>query len=82
VAKARDITVTILCEISGDLAHLRERAEETTSELKALRKQIHEWQETTATATGFALHVNIRGQAIEEQLADLRERVEKLEKAR
>jgi septal ring factor EnvC (AmiA/AmiB activator) len=83
VTKApHDLTATILREIRGDLGHLRERADETTAELKALRKQIHDWQETTATATGFAMHANIRGQAFEEQLAELRKRVEKLEKTR
>jgi len=83
MAKApHDLTTTILREIRGDLTHLRERADENTAELKALRKQIHDWQETTATATGFAMHANIRGQALEEQLAELRTRVEKLEKTR
>ena len=83
MAKApEDITVAILRESRGDLARLRERADQTTAELKVLTRQIHDWQETTATAAGFALHANIRGQAFEEQLADLRTRVEKLEQAK
>ncbi len=83
MAKApQDLTLTILREIRGDVAHLRERADQTTAELKALRKGIRDWQETTATATGFAMHANIREQALEEKLNALSERGEKLEEAK
>lgn len=82
MAKApEDLTVKILREIRGDLSHVRERADQTAEELKALRKQIHDWQETTATATGFAMHANIRAQALDDEIVDLRKRVEKLESA-
>jgi hypothetical protein len=83
VAKGpEDLTLKILQEIRGDVAHLRERSDQTTAELKALRKEIHEWQETTATSTGFAMHANIRVQGLDEQIAELRGRVEKLEQAK
>jgi septal ring factor EnvC (AmiA/AmiB activator) len=77
-----DLTATLPREIRGDLAHLRARADETATDMRALRKQIHDWQGTTATATGFAMRANVRGQALEDELADLPKRVEKLEKAR
>ena len=77
-----DLVLTLLREMRGDVAVLRERADEHSEELRALRKQIHDWQETTATATGFAMHANIRGQEIEQEIADLRKRIEKLEKAK
>jgi septal ring factor EnvC (AmiA/AmiB activator) len=77
-----DLTGAILHEIRGDLTYLRKRADETTTELKTLTKQIPDWQETTATATGLAMHANIRGQALENELADIRSRLEKLEQAK
>ena len=83
MAKApEDLTITILREIRGDLSHRRERADQTTDELKALRRQIYDGRETTATATGFATHANIRSQAMDEEIIDLRKRVEKLESAK
>jgi septal ring factor EnvC (AmiA/AmiB activator) len=75
-----NLVLTLLREMRGDVAILRERADEHSEELRALRKQIHDWQETTATATGFAMHANIRGQEMEQEIADLKRRVEKLEK--
>jgi uncharacterized coiled-coil protein SlyX len=83
MAKApQDLTLTILREIRGDVAHLRERSDQTTAELKGLREEIRDRQETTVTATGFAMHANIREQALEEKLNALSERVEKLEEAK
>ena len=47
-----------------------------------MRKDMRDWQETTATATGFAMHANIRNQALEAEIADLKRRVENLERAK
>ena len=76
-----NLVLELLREMRGDIAILRERADEHSEELRALRGQIRDWQETTATATGFAMHANIRGQEMEREIADLKKRVEKLEKA-
>ncbi|MBI3274725.1 MAG: hypothetical protein HYZ60_01955, partial [Methylocystis sp.] len=59
-----------------------ERSEEHSEQFKALRKEIRDWQETTATATGFSMHANIRNTALEVEIADLKKRVEKLEKVK
>ncbi len=48
----------------------------------ALDKKIDDWQETTATAVGLATHANLRNQNMEEQIAALVARVERLEKAK
>jgi hypothetical protein len=48
----------------------------------ALDKKIDDWQETTATAVGLATHANLRNQSMEEQMAKLAARVERLEKAK
>jgi len=77
-----NLVLTLLREMRGDVVVLRERADEHSEELRALRRQIHDWQETTATATGFAMHANIRGQEIEQEVAELKKRVERLEKAK
>ena len=77
-----NLVLTLLREMRGDVAVLRERADEHSEELRALRKQIYDWQGTTATATGFAMHAKIRGQEIEQEIADPRKRIEKLEKGK
>ena len=74
-----------LREMRGEIVALRESAEEHSELFKALRKDIRDWQETTATTAttaGFAMHANIRGQSMESEIADLKKRVEKLEKAK
>jgi septal ring factor EnvC (AmiA/AmiB activator) len=83
MAKETDnLVLKLLREMRGDVAVLRERADEHSEEFKALRKEIRDWQETTATASGFAMHANIRGQKFEDELAELRRRVDELEKAK
>jgi predicted nucleic acid-binding Zn-ribbon protein len=59
------------------LAHL-----DTKAELRELKKQIYDWQETTATAVGLATHSNLRNQAIENQIADMAKRIDRLERAK
>jgi septal ring factor EnvC (AmiA/AmiB activator) len=82
MAKEPDnLVLQLLREMRGEIAALRESAEEHSELFKALRKDIRDWQETTATA-GFAMHPNIRGQSMESEIADLKKRVEKLEKAK
>jgi septal ring factor EnvC (AmiA/AmiB activator) len=83
MAKETDnLVLKLLREMRGDVAVLRERADEHSEEFKALRKEIRDWQEPTATASGFAMHANIRGQKFEDELAELRRRVDELEKAK
>ena len=57
-----NLVLKLLREMRGDVAILRELADEHSEEFRALRRQIHDWQETTATATGFAMHANVRGE--------------------
>jgi hypothetical protein len=76
------LVLQLLREMRGEIAALRESASEHSELFKALRKDTRDWQETIATASGFAVHANIRGQSLEAEIADLRRRVEKLEKAK
>jgi hypothetical protein len=82
MAKEPDsLILRLLREMRSDMVVIRERADEHAEELRAFRKEIH-WQETTATAAGVAVHANTRVQSIEQELAALKKRVEKLEEAR
>jgi len=75
-----DLVLTLLRQMRADVCILRERDDEHSEELRALRKPIHDWQETTATAAGFAMRPNIRAHVdLRRQVADLTRRVEKLE---
>ena len=76
------LILRLLRETRSDMAVVRERADEHAEELRALRKEIHDWQETTATATGFSVHANTRVRLIEQELAALKKRVETLEEAK
>jgi len=46
-----------------------------------LQKSIGDWQETTSTGTGFAMHANIRTQALEKEIADLKRRIDRIERS-
>ena len=82
MAKEPDsLVLQLLREMRGEIAALRESAEEHSELFKALRKDIRDWQETTATTAGFAMHANIRANRWNRD-SDLKKRVEKLEKAK
>ena len=75
-----DATLRLLREIRATQEGHSDLLRENTDELWRLRKEIHERQETTATAVGFAAHANIRHEAVEKRLDDLTKRLERLEK--
>ena len=64
------------------LREIRATLDEHSSEFKTLRKEMHDWHETIATAAGFAMHANLRSGAIESEIEALKKRVETLEKAK
>jgi hypothetical protein len=83
MAKETDnLALKLLREMRGDVPVLREGADEHSQEFKGLRKAIRDWQETTATATGLAMHANIRGQNFGDEVAEHRKREDKLEPAK
>jgi len=59
------VVLQLLREMRGEIAALRESASEHSELFKALRKDVRDWQETIATASGFAAHANIRGQSLD-----------------
>ena len=52
---------------------------EHSEEFRRLRADLQEWQETTATAAGFAFHANVRHEAVQRKLNELEERLKRLE---
>ena len=76
-----DMTQRMLREIQATLAEHGKLLSRNSTTIEAMRKEMHDWQETVATASGFAVHANVRNQHFEVELKALRKRVEKLEKA-
>ncbi len=62
-------------DVRSDVKHLRERVDDVSEKMEV-------WQGTIASAAGFAVHANSRNDRLEKELAALKKRVEKLEKAR
>jgi hypothetical protein len=48
---------------------------------RELHKAIEDWKETTATGVGFAAHANIRTDAPEKEIADLKKRIDRIERS-
>ncbi len=44
------LVLQLLCEMRGEIAALRESAQQHSDLLEALRKDIRDWQETSASA--------------------------------
>ena len=69
----------MLQEIQETLREVHDKVFDHDRRFDAIEKRLDEWQETTATSLGLAAHANIRNQHIEEELADLKRRIERLE---
>ena len=77
-----DLTHRMLRDIRATLDDHGKLLKLNAESMQSLRKDVHEWQETIATASGFAMHANVRNQKLEAEVAKLAKRVEKLEKAK
>jgi len=49
-------------------------------QFREIRREMHERQESTATAMGFAGHANIRTESLQKQIDALVERLDRLER--
>lgn len=76
-----NMMLRLLRDIRGKLDEHDKRFDRTDEQLHDLRKAIEDWKETTATGVGFAAHANIRTEALEREIADLKKRMDRLEKA-
>ena len=77
-----DMMLKMLRDIRATLDEHGKLLVEHSAEFKALRKEMHDWHETIATAAGFAMHANLRGNSVESEIEALKKRVEKLEQAK
>jgi predicted nucleic acid-binding Zn-ribbon protein len=76
-----DLILKMLREMRAERGDVREGVSDLNEKFGAMRKEIREGQEAIATTAGFAMHANLRGQRLEEEIADLKRRAEMLEKA-
>ena len=77
-----NLVLELLRELRSEVRILRDQGEMQSEQLKNIRKDMHEWQETTATAVGFAMHANVKLQTVDQRLEALTKRVESLETKR
>ena len=82
VEERDDLMLKMLRDIRVTLDEHGKLLVEHSGEFKALRKEMHDWHETIATARDFAMHANLRDSAIELEIEALKRRVETLEKAK
>jgi hypothetical protein len=76
-----NLVLKMLREMREALQDVREKVYEHDRRFDELRKQIEDWQETTAAGVGFAAHANLRTQAIEKEIAEPKRRIDRLEEA-
>jgi predicted nucleic acid-binding Zn-ribbon protein len=82
MAKEPDnIIFRMLRDIRAKLDEHDTRFDQTDQQLRDLHKSIEDWKETTATGVGFAAHANIRTEALEKEIADLKRRMDRLERS-
>jgi chromosome segregation ATPase len=96
MAEPENLVLEPLREMRGDIRSLREEVRSVREDIRGLRnvqdshtlrfdfleERVEALREATMTALGFAVDANERKKKIELQVADLRERVERLEKAK
>jgi hypothetical protein len=82
MAKEPDnLVLTMLREMRETLQDVKNKVYEHDGRFADLRKSIEDWQETTSTGTGFVMHASIRTQALEKELAELKRRIDRLERS-
>ena len=78
--KPVSMTDRLLRDIQATLAEHTRMLKEQGVDIKGMRREMHEWQESTATALGFAGHANIRIESLQKQVDALLDRIERLER--
>jgi septal ring factor EnvC (AmiA/AmiB activator) len=81
VEEADNLVLKLLREMRDAIQDVRAKVYEHDERFAELNKAIEDWQETTSTGTGFAMHASIRTQALEKEIAELKRRIDRLERA-
>jgi hypothetical protein len=74
-----DMVVRILQQIQATLADQNRMHEEHRQAFDRIERRLDESLNTSITAIGLAGHANVRHGNVEEEIADLKKRVERLE---
>ncbi len=76
-----NLVLKMLREMREVLQEVRGKVFEHDGRFDEIRKTIEDWTETTATGVGFAAHANIRTDALEKEIAELKRRIDRLERS-
>jgi hypothetical protein len=80
MAQAPDnLILKLLREMRGDLTDIKVKQEDHSEQFKHIRKEMSDWQETSATAAGFAVHANLLHEGVAKKIDELTARIERLE---
>lgn len=80
-AEPDNLVLKMLREMRDILDDHTKRFEAHDRRFDELHKAIEDWQETTSTGAGFAMHANIRTQALEKEVAEPKRRMDRLERS-
>ena len=75
-----NLTERLLREIQATQAEHTSMLKHQGADIREVRREMHDWQETTATALGFAGHANVRIESLQKQVDELTERLDRLER--
>lgn len=81
VEEPDNLVLKMLREMRDSLEEVRSKVYEHDARFDELRKAIEDWKETTATGVGFAAHANIRNDALEKEIAELKRRMDRIERS-
>ncbi|NNM72348.1 hypothetical protein [Enterovirga aerilata] len=75
-----NIVLRLLREIRDTQDKHSALLEDHSRQFKEIRRELHDWQETTATTLGFAGHANVRIESLQKQVDELTARLDRLER--
>lgn len=80
-SEPENVMLAMRRDIRGKLDEHSAAHDEHRKSFADLRETIENWKETTATGVGFAAHANIRTEALEKEIANLKRRTDRLERS-
>jgi hypothetical protein len=81
VEEPDNLVLKMLREMRTSIEEVRAKVFEHDERFAELKKLIEDRQETTSTGAGFAMHANLRTQAIGKEPAELKRRIDRLERS-
>ena len=81
VEEPDNLVLKMLREMRDSLEEVRSKVYEHDARFDELRKAIEDWKETTATGVGVAAHPNIRNDALVNEIAEVKRRLDRIERS-